>query len=176
MGGDPIRHEPTVHDALLQDALCEHYFRQHGWIVFFLKIRDYNEEIPSEFMHSFNKGEATIRGLRVIATEQWIAEVTRLPQEGELFLESKDARSTKAEFTLPIDGPLTMDKQGTRRVSLPIEWPQVALYVMKYITCKGRYGFICNEVHYLRREVFKFTFTPFQIPQSFMTWPESECS
>lgn len=63
-----------------------------------------------------------------------------LPQEGELFLELKDARSTKAKFTLPADGPLTVDKQGTRRVSLLVEWPQVALYVIKYITYKGRYS------------------------------------
>lgn len=70
MGGDPILHEPIVHDALLLDAICEHYFRQHGWIVYFLKIRDYNEEIVVEFMHSFNKGEANVKGLRVIATER----------------------------------------------------------------------------------------------------------
>lgn len=33
-----------------------------------------------------------------------------------------------------------VDKQGTRRVSLPAHWLQVALYVMKYITCEGRYS------------------------------------
>lgn len=69
MGGDPIRHEPIIHDALLQDALCEHYFWLHGWIVYFLKIIDYNEEIASDFMHSFNQGEAIVKGLRVITTE-----------------------------------------------------------------------------------------------------------
>lgn len=139
MGGDPIHHEPTVHDVLLQDSLYEHYFRRHSWIVYFLKIRDYNEEIASKFMHSFNEGEAIVKGLRVIATKQWIAEVTGLLGE-ELFPESKDARSAKAEFTLPIDGPLTVDKQGTRRVSLAAEWPQVDLYVMKYNSCEGRYS------------------------------------
>lgn len=96
MGGDLIRHEPMVHEGLLQDGVCEHYFRNHGWLDYFLKIKDHNEEIAVEFMHSFDEGEATIKGLRVISMEQRIVEVTRLLQEGELFSESKDTRSVRA--------------------------------------------------------------------------------
>lgn len=123
MGGELIRHEPTIHEGLLQDVVCEHYFRNHDWLHYFLKIKDFNDEIAVEFMHSFDEGEATVKRLRVIATEQQIAEVIGLLQEGDLFPESKDARSVKAEFTISTNRPLMVDRQGTRRVSLPAHWP-----------------------------------------------------
>lgn len=61
-------------------------------------------------MCTFNEGEASVKGLRVISIEQRIAEVTGLLQEGGLFPESKDARSARAKFTHPTDGPLRVDK------------------------------------------------------------------
>lgn len=68
MGGAPIHHEPVIHDMLLQDVQCEHYFCMYWWIDYFMKITDFNEEITYEFMCTYNKGEAFIEGLRVIAT------------------------------------------------------------------------------------------------------------
>lgn len=59
----------------------------------------------------------------------------------------KDVRSTRAEFTHPADGPLIVDKQGTRQTSLPTKWPQVAFYVMEYITYDGRYSNL-HSVHF----------------------------
>lgn len=96
MGGAPIRHEPIIHDMLLQDVQCEHYFRMYGWIDYFMKIIDFNEEIAYELMLTYNEGEAFVKGLRFISIEKQIDEVTGLLQEGEFFPESKDERSTRA--------------------------------------------------------------------------------
>lgn len=79
----------------------------------------------------FSEGEASIKGLQVIAIEKRIDEVTGFPYDGELFPKAKDARSAREELTHPANGPLSMDKQGTKRMSLPREWPQVAFHVMK---------------------------------------------
>lgn len=78
MGGAPIHHEPVIHDALLQDNQCEHYFWTYGWINYILKLTDFNEKIAQEFMCTFSKGEASVKGLWVIATEQRIVKVTGL--------------------------------------------------------------------------------------------------
>lgn len=78
MGGAPIRHEPVIHDALLQDNQCEHYFQTYGWINYILKLTNFNEEIAQEFMHTFSEGQASVKGLWVIAIEKRIAEVTEL--------------------------------------------------------------------------------------------------
>lgn len=58
--------------------------------------------------------------------------------DGEKYLESKNARSTRVNFTKHRDPSLIVDKKGTRRLSSPNQWRQVAVYVVKYLTCEGR--------------------------------------
>lgn len=148
MGGPPIRHEPIVHGVLLQDQDCEPVFRNSGWMDYFLKFTEFNEEIVRQFTHTVSNGEAHVKGLRVVATEERIVEVTGLPIEGEKYSDSKDARNKKAEFTRPGDPPLVVDRQGARRESLSPEWRAVALYVLKYLTCKGRFS--CLHSHHFK--------------------------
>lgn len=85
-----------------------------------------------------SKGKATVKGLEVIATEERIAEVIGFPVDGENYPASKDTKSTRSKFTEPNDPPLSIDKQGVKRMSLPEPWKQIAIYVIKYITCEGR--------------------------------------
>lgn len=40
-----------------------------------------------------------------------------------------------------------MDKQGTKQISLPGEWSQVAFHVMKYLTCEGKYSNL-HSIHF----------------------------
>lgn len=58
MGGPPIRHELTVHEVLLQDQDCEPIFYNTGWLDYFLKLTEFNEEIAREFTHTLSNGEA----------------------------------------------------------------------------------------------------------------------
>ncbi|XP_059066579.1 protein STICHEL-like 4 [Cryptomeria japonica] len=82
----------------IQFTTLEDSVQGQAKLVSLLECKDYNEEIASEFIHSFNQGKDSIKGLR----------------EGEPFPESKDARSARAEIAHPTNGPLTMDKQGAR--------------------------------------------------------------
>lgn len=45
-------------------------------------------------MRTFDEGEATVWGLIVISTEEWIVEVTGLLSNGEHYLNEHDARSS----------------------------------------------------------------------------------
>lgn len=58
MGGPRIRHEPTIHEVLLQDQDCEPVFRNNGWLDYFLKLMEFNEEIVREFTRTLSNGEA----------------------------------------------------------------------------------------------------------------------
>lgn len=41
MGGAPIRHEPVIYDALLNDQLCEPYFLELRVDRLFLEINEF---------------------------------------------------------------------------------------------------------------------------------------
>ena len=50
-------------------------------------------------MKTFDEGQATVWGLTVIATKEWIAKVTRLPTIGEHYPNAHDATSSRAQFS-----------------------------------------------------------------------------
>ena len=49
-----------------------------------------------KFMTTFDEGEATVWGLRVIVTKGRIVEVTRFPEVGENYLNEHDGSSSHA--------------------------------------------------------------------------------
>lgn len=79
-----------------------------------------------------------VKDSKVIEIEEVIEKVTGLPADDEKCLESKDARSSRDRFIKPHDPPLSVDKKGTKRLSLPIKWNQMVVYVIKYLTCEGK--------------------------------------
>lgn len=119
MGGSLIRNEPTTHTIILQDQICEPKFRQYCWMDYFLKLNGFDNDIALEFSQTFSNGEAMVKGLKVNAIEEHIAEVSRLPMEGEKYPESEYARFAREKFSRPRDPPLNVDKRETRRLSLP---------------------------------------------------------
>ena len=83
-----------------------------AWL--FLQLTKVNEEVAIEFMRTFDEGEATVWGLTIISTKEWIAEVTRLPSIGENYPNAHDARSSQAQFSQPGDPLLDISKQGCK--------------------------------------------------------------
>lgn len=148
MGGLPVLHESTMHYVLLQDQVCKLEFCNSGWLNYFLKLTEYNEDVAREFICTFSDGEAGVKGLRVITIGELIVKVMGLPTDREKYPKTKDARSARVEFTQPDDSPLVKDKQGTRRESLPPKWKAKTLYIMKYLTCEGRYS--CLHSHHFK--------------------------
>ena len=70
----------------------------------------YDEEAAIEFTRTFDEGKASIWGLTVVAKEEHIAKVMGLPTIGEHYLSSHDARSARAQFTIPHDPQLDVTK------------------------------------------------------------------
>lgn len=82
-----------------------------------------------------------------MANEERIVELTSLPVEGSKYVESKDARSVRAEFTRPGDRPLIVDKQGVRRISLSDKCMVAVVHIVKYLICEGRQYFL-HSIHF----------------------------
>ncbi len=92
-----------------------------------------------EFMTTFDEGEASIQGLRVVATEERIAKVTRLPTIGEHYPNEHDTRSARAQFTQQDDSQLDTTKQRCKRLSLPPPYLELATHIIRYLTYEGRF-------------------------------------
>lgn len=113
-----------------------------GWLNYFLIIDFFDEEAAGEFLRTFSENEATVWGLAVVVTEERIAEVTGLPTVGENFPVGRDVVSARAEFILPTDGPLEISKQGCKRMSLPYPYSEYAIFIIRYLTCEGRFSYL----------------------------------
>ena len=81
-------------------------------------------------MRTFNEGEAIVWGLRVISTEEQIAEVIGLPAVGEHYRNEHDTRSSWAQFTQPSDPQLDITKQGCKRISLPAPYRELVTHII----------------------------------------------
>lgn len=71
------------HSVLLSDVEAVRRFNACGWLEYFLKLTEFDEEEDTKFIHTFEEGEVAVWGLIVVATEEWIAKVTRLLVVGE---------------------------------------------------------------------------------------------
>ena len=71
---------------------------------------DFDDGVATKFTHTFEEGEATVWGLTVIAIEEWIEKVSRLPEIVEHYPNEHDARSTRAQLFIPTDPPLDITK------------------------------------------------------------------
>ena len=140
MGGNLQRREPVEHIVLLLDVEVVRRFNACGWLGYCLSLIAYDEEAAIEFTRTFNKGEASIWGLTIVATEEHITKVIGLPTVGEHYPRSHDTRSVGAQFTRPHDPQLDVTKQGCKRLSLPPPYPKLLMHIIRYFTCEGRFS------------------------------------
>ena len=83
MGGEPQQHEPTNHRVLLVDPSSCNLFQQQGWLVYCLSLKQFNQEIALQFHNTLRDGYGTVKGIHIKFIEEVVAEVTRLPTNGE---------------------------------------------------------------------------------------------
>ena len=144
MGGQLQRREPVEHSVLLYDVEVVRRFNACGWLGYFLELTEFDKEIATEFIHTFEEGEATVWGLTIVATEEWIAEVTGLLIAGEHYLDEHNAKSATTQFSLPGDTPLEITKQGYKRMSIPPPYNELTMYVLSSILLIKEGFLICS--------------------------------
>lgn len=79
MGGDAIHREPSMHKEILEDPMVIPIFTRVGWLEYFLKLIEYDNEMERDFAGTLKYDEATVKGLVVDSFEMEISQVTRLP-------------------------------------------------------------------------------------------------
>lgn len=105
-----------------------------------LKLIAFDEEAANEFSRTFDEGEALVWGLKVIATEERIVEVIGLPPQGTHYPNEHDARAARVQFSQPDDPPMEITRQGCKRMSIPLPYRELAMHIIRYFTCEGRFS------------------------------------
>lgn len=149
MGGNLMHHESVVNTIFLTDVEFIGWFHVCGWQKYFLKLTEFDEEVATQFTNTFKEGEENVWGLIVLAIEEWIEEVIGFPTVGENYPNEHDAMSSRAQFTLSANCPFKVNKKGYKCVSLPSPFDELEVYIIRYLTCEGRFS-------HLHAQHFKF--------------------
>jgi hypothetical protein len=139
MGGSIVRNEPAT------TALLEHYpvayeiFQQAGWLNYFLRLQGYNEQQVLQFTRNLQEDHSVVEGVRILVTEEDIAEVSGLPMNDTHWFSRKHIIGTvQQNFFLP-EERIVLKGRGVQLNSLPPPWSEVARFIKHYLTCEGRY-------------------------------------
>lgn len=140
MGGQLLWREPLEHRVLLSDVEVVRSFNACGWLWYCLNLMAFDDEVASEFSRTFMEGEALVWGLKIIAIEERIVEVTTLPLQGEHYPNEHDARVVRVQFSQPNDPPIEITKHRYKRMSIPSSYKELEMHIIRYFTCEGRFS------------------------------------
>lgn len=98
MGGDVIRRESLAHKQILEDAMVLPIFTKVGWLDYFLKPTEFDNDIARRFVATLELDEAMVKGLSVDASKVAITQVSGLPRTGVEFLICVDTVVAREEL------------------------------------------------------------------------------
>eukprot|EP01018_Ginkgo_biloba_P023420 Gb_40337 [translate_table: standard] len=136
MGGDPVTTEPTI---LKVDEDVRSILEDEGLLAFFRKLAGFNEDITSQIVETWRDGKVVVNGLEFSINEGLIAEVSGLPNEGEVITRDKTNQVGQLTKFIRDDETFCWLDSRIARESLPKPWDRVAIQVMKYLTLEGKF-------------------------------------
>ena len=82
MGGPTIRHEPG--SMALLELFLEAYqiFQRAGWITYFERLGEFDYQQVLEFAQNFQEDHSIVQAIRILVTEEDIAQVSGFPVIG----------------------------------------------------------------------------------------------
>jgi len=139
MGGHAIRNEPGSTTLLELYPEAYQFFLQAGWVDYFRGLQEFDSQQVLEFTLNLKEDHSTVRGVRILVTEEDIVEVSRLPANDIHWFSRKHLiLNAQQDFLLP--GEQVEPKgRGVALRSLPPPWPKVVEFFKHYFTCEGHY-------------------------------------
>lgn len=142
MGGTLITHEPGTTAVLELFLEIYQIFLQAGWIEYFRRLLDFDEQQVLEFACNLTEGFSVVQGIQVPVTEEIISEVVGLPANGTRWFSRKHLILNAHHDFLRPGEQVEPKGRGVALWSLPQPWPKVVEFVKQYLTCEGRYQVI----------------------------------
>ena len=87
MGGKSIRSEPS---ELIVFEAARKILEKAGWLIYFGRLRKSNEIVAMEFLQNLQEEHSMVGGKQIAVTKEIIAEVTRLPDLGPIWMKKKE--------------------------------------------------------------------------------------
>ena len=99
-------------------------------------------QVTKQFAESFDGNKVQIGNLTLFITEEFISQVTWLPQIGEKWF--KKQHIDDKSWTLYINKSRKVCNwvSGVSRSWLKSPWDEIAYLVQKYVTCEGRFSLL----------------------------------
>ena len=99
-------------------------------------------EVTRKFAKSFDGHKAQIGNLSLSSSEDFIAQVTGLPQIGEKWF--KKQHMDEKAWTLYINKSRKAHNwiHGVARRWIKSPWDELAYLIQKYVTCEGRFSLV----------------------------------
>lgn len=144
MGGAVVRHELNYIKDLENFPRACQIFGEAGWLEFFEWLRGSDERVSLEFSLNLDKNKTKVIGLKLDVIEEYVSQLKTLQTEGKWWFKWKiNDPSLKTRF---LQGEEKLDKKGSGiyYLSLPQPWNDVALFIIKYITCEGSETIVFN--------------------------------
>ena len=110
---------------------------------FFEKFDGHNDNDSLSFADSFDGERAIVGNLNFRLTEDILAQIIGLPQQGEIFFKTKQL---KEKAWIPFlcrsrEGSVNW-KKGIPRSWLVHPWDEIVYVIQKFITCEGRFSIV----------------------------------
>ena len=102
MGGSAIKHEPG--SITLLELFPEAYqiFQQASWLTYFKRLGEFDPQQVLEFAQNFQEDYSVVQGVRILVTEEDIAQVSGFPVTGACWFSSKQViLNAQQDFLLP---------------------------------------------------------------------------
>ena len=142
MGGPLITYEPASTTVLELYPDIYQIFLQAGWIEYFKRLSDFNEQQVLEFVRNLREGFSVVQGIQIPVTEEVIAQATGLPTNSIRWFSRKHLILNAQQDFLRPGEQIEPKGRGVALRSLPPPWPRIAEFVKQYLTCEGRYQVI----------------------------------
>lgn len=83
-----------------------------------------------------------LRGIQIQVNEPMLVWVTKLPSGLPREKEERQLASAAKKSFFKLYEKVEENKNGVKIESLPKPWDEIALHIIKYITCEGRNGVV----------------------------------
>ena len=115
---------------------------QASWLPFLHKFSGYNLEVTRQFASTFDGSRAQVGNLILSISEEYISQVTGLPQTGEKWFKKQYMEEKSWTPYINKSRKVCNWVNGVSRSWLKSPWDEIAYLIQKYVTCEGRYSLI----------------------------------
>ena len=135
---EPEKFNPTdIHEN------CMEIFEKKQWVTFFEKFDGHNNHVSLAFAETFDGERVIVGNLNFRLSEDILAQIIGLPQQGERFFKTKQFKEKAwIPFLCRSRAGSVNWKKGIPRSWLVHPWDEVVYIIQKFITCEGRFSIV----------------------------------